>query len=281
MRYYDNEKISYMQHSILRGIGKRMVHSGKRTVCGLLMVVNMILYMSFPASAAMTYEEGIQILEQMEFQSGRIEPGITFQNMKEGQRLLTYINTNIGHQGSAAIKGMSLPQAGNREYKLLLEIPEKWEENEKKIDTKVTEIADMAQGTDAEKAEFFKVWILDNVSYNYEAINSPKEENDVYSALFSGKTACYGYAKLFSLLCEKADISCKVVTGDVKGQYHAWNIVTVNGESYGVDLTFVDTSENVEYLYLTPDELAQRTVKEEYCNHVDDTEDDGSRIATK
>lgn len=55
----------------------------------------------------------------------------------------------------------------------------------------------------------------------------------------STNVVCAGYAHAFQYLCGLGGIECHYVTGTVN-ESHAWNIVTLDGASYLVDITFCD-----------------------------------------
>ncbi len=56
----------------------------------------------------------------------------------------------------------------------------------------------------------------------------------------NGCAICRGYASAYQLLCEAADLSCSMVEGDADGVGHMWNLVTLNDETYYVDVTWAD-----------------------------------------
>lgn len=66
--------------------------------------------------------------------------------------------------------------------------------------------------------------------------------NNSYSALVDGKTACYGYSRLFLEIMERIGIPCKIVIAEDAGNGlgHAWNVVQLDGEWYHIDLTWDD-----------------------------------------
>ena len=60
---------------------------------------------------------------------------------------------------------------------------------------------------------------------------------------------CEAYAKSYFYLCKLNNIDCLIVTGDtVNGELHAWNLVYIDGEWYGVDCTWDDNSDD-EFVY--------------------------------
>ena len=65
----------------------------------------------------------------------------------------------------------------------------------------------------------------------------PDGASDVYSALCQGAADSEGIALAYSLLCQQADISCLIVRGTLNGRPHCWNLITLDGVSWLVDLT--------------------------------------------
>ncbi len=62
-----------------------------------------------------------------------------------------------------------------------------------------------------------------------------------YSALVSGETVCAGYARAFQVVCQKLGLTCYYLTGIASGGDHAWNIISIDGDLYNVDLTWDDS----------------------------------------
>lgn len=58
--------------------------------------------------------------------------------------------------------------------------------------------------------------------------------------LASGYGVCQDYAELFQIMCLRAGIPCRFVTGTARGQGHAWNQVYLDGVWYYVDTTWDD-----------------------------------------
>lgn len=89
--------------------------------------------------------------------------------------------------------------------------------------------------------------LIKSVAYDYDALIKT-DCYDAYSivgAFLENKAVCEGIAKSFKLLCNEFGIKCIVVLGkankegDFSGDdYHAWNIVKVDNESYHVDVTW-------------------------------------------
>lgn len=82
-----------------------------------------------------------------------------------------------------------------------------------------------------------------------------------YGALVEGKAVCEGYARAFSLLCRRVGIPCTTVNGvDLSTKTaHMWNLVTLDGEPYHVDVTWDDRGDTPVHLYLnlTAEEISR------------------------
>ncbi|MCL2017537.1 MAG: hypothetical protein FWG80_02065 [Alphaproteobacteria bacterium] len=57
-------------------------------------------------------------------------------------------------------------------------------------------------------------------------------------ALINRAAVCAGYALIYKEMCDRAGIKCEYVRGNAGGNNHAWNVLTINGKSYPVDLTW-------------------------------------------
>lgn len=62
-----------------------------------------------------------------------------------------------------------------------------------------------------------------------------------YSALVNGSTVCAGYARAFQHVCQQLGLTCYYITGTADGGDHAWNIISIDGNFYNVDLTWDDS----------------------------------------
>lgn len=63
--------------------------------------------------------------------------------------------------------------------------------------------------------------------------------SSLWSAIHEGSADSEGMAVAYKALCDAADIDCMVVTGRQDRAEHYWNIVTIDGESYHVDVSMV------------------------------------------
>lgn len=111
--------------------------------------------------------------------------------------------------------------------------------------------------SDHEKLKAYLDYIKAAVSYNNEAANTnatpygdPWQLIYVFDGDKNTNVVCEGYAKAFKYLCDlssfsESDLFCSLVTGTMtvgtSAGPHMWNIVTVGGRNYLVDVTNCDT----------------------------------------
>ena len=111
--------------------------------------------------------------------------------------------------------------------------------------------------SDYEKLKAYLDYIKAAVSYNNEAANNnatpygdPWQIIYVFDKNPFTNVVCEGYAKAFKYLCDlssfsESDLFCSLVTGTMtvgtSAGPHMWNIVTVGGRNYLVDVTNCDT----------------------------------------
>ena len=122
---------------------------------------------------------------------------------------------------------------------------------------------------DEGKISYFCEKICELNSYNNEVLSwTPQQTIDNYGDpwqlvyVFDGdpntKTVCEGYSKAFMFLCNKtffssSAINCYVVTGDLDGEGHMWNILHWrDNKNYMVDVTNCDSLESNDLLKATP-----------------------------
>ena len=130
-------------------------------------------------------------------------------------------------------------------------------EMEKETDKKVSEIIESLElegKTQYDKVKAVYEWLRDNVEYE-EADADSDIKRTAYGALINGKAVCQGYSvSLYRLLLE-AGIDNRIVFG--KGLSpngtvgpHTWNIVSLYGRYYYVDVTWGDTAVIDRYFLL-------------------------------
>ncbi len=89
-------------------------------------------------------------------------------------------------------------------------------------------------------------YVMEQLTYDYEAdqdVSLKTYYQSVYSALIGKKTVCAGYSKLFSMFCTYFGLDSIVVTND----FHAWNMVCVDGQWYYLDVTWDDGNSSYHF----------------------------------
>ena len=83
--------------------------------------------------------------------------------------------------------------------------------------------------------------IHDLLLKNVEYVNKEKRsEHTIEGPLLNKKAVCEGIAKATKYLLNRKGVGCEIVIGKLKEDtsvYHAWNIVSVNGTWYHLDVT--------------------------------------------
>lgn len=97
--------------------------------------------------------------------------------------------------------------------------------------------------TDYEKVRTIYDYVYDTVSY--DAVHKKKENHHrkttAYAALFYKTAVCQGYSVLLYRMLREAGVEARVITGTVKlngnEEFHAWNLVGIDGVYYNLDAT--------------------------------------------
>lgn len=133
-------------------------------------------------------------------------------------------------------------------------------EQQKEAEEKIKEVADeiMAADSDEEnRLEAVYSWIYDNLDYDYSL-----ESKNLYTALLTGKTVCFGYAGLFQALCDRLGAECEMIYGD----NHVWNRVKMDGTWKYVDITWDKNLQEHRFKFLSEDAWNQLHQKREAVN---------------
>lgn len=112
-------------------------------------------------------------------------------------------------------------------------------------------IARNASKDDLGKLDAYRAAICDMVSYDYDALDPDREYGDPWQLIyaFDGDPAtnvvCEGYSKAFKYLCDNStfdnpSVVCYAAFGLMDKGRHMWNVVSINGYSYLVDITNCD-----------------------------------------
>ncbi len=88
---------------------------------------------------------------------------------------------------------------------------------------------------DEAKAKAIHDWVVLNVAYD-----TSYEGHSIYDALFAGSAVCEGYALLMFKMLKTCGIPVRIVSGNGKGEAHAWNLVYLCSAWFHVDATWDD-----------------------------------------
>ncbi|MBP3238625.1 MAG: hypothetical protein J6M24_06070 [Lachnospiraceae bacterium] len=131
-------------------------------------------------------------------------------------------------------------------------------------------ITDTQGMNDYQKAMYIFEYIIDTTVYDSQAISSHEKgvedisieyARNVYGTLIKKRAICEGYSKTYQYLAQSMGIDCLYITGVSKNQGHAWNYVKLDGEWYGLDVTWCDPqgSKNIKsFAYCMLDEEAMK-----------------------
>lgn len=147
----------------------------------------------------------------------------------------------------------------------------------KKLNSKVDSIIKKeikAKATDFEKVKAVHDYVVLNTAYdytNYLRGTVPDLSYSAYGALINQVAVCDGYAKAMKIILTKAEIPTYYVTGDARGELHAWNLVKINKKYYYLDTTWddpaPDTKGYIGYSYFL---VPADTLKKDHVWNVDD-----------
>lgn len=106
-------------------------------------------------------------------------------------------------------------------------------------------VADCASLSDYRKIVAYKDYILEAVDYNHAAVENDAPYGDPWQVIYvfdgdsSTDVVCEGYSKALQYLCDLSWLDCICADGITNGP-HMWNVVTLEGKNYLVDLTNCD-----------------------------------------
>lgn len=124
------------------------------------------------------------------------------------------------------------------------------------IQLKVNEVSKKAQEYKnvKEQVEYVNRYLIENVDYDLENENAWS----AYGSLLDGRAVCSGYANAFTLIMEELGIPVVEVVGYNNKSKHNWNKVYIDGEWLNIDVTFNDSTGDIDrYLYLTDAEMVE------------------------
>lgn len=102
--------------------------------------------------------------------------------------------------------------------------------------------AGVTNGTIKAKARALHDYVIKNVSYDNDSLDSGKrKKQDAITVLNTGLAVCEGYTSLYTALFRSLGLPAKAVYGRGNGGLHAWNnILAEDGIWYFVDTTWDD-----------------------------------------
>ena len=82
-------------------------------------------------------------------------------------------------------------------------------------------------------------------SLKYDSSDTNKHTHDIYGSLIEQKAVCEGYAKSFKYILDSLNVECILVSGTATNsngetESHMWNYIKLDGNWYGVDVTWDD-----------------------------------------
>ncbi|MDL2249561.1 transglutaminase/protease-like cytokinesis protein 3 [Lachnospiraceae bacterium PF1-21] len=102
-----------------------------------------------------------------------------------------------------------------------------------------TAIAAVLAGAPVEGSTYEKIqYCFDYVGQNTTFDLSSSDNQNIISVFLNKTSVCAGYSKALQILLERLGIECVYVTGFANNDYHAWNLVKIDGEFKYADLTF-------------------------------------------
>ena len=119
-----------------------------------------------------------------------------------------------------------------------------------------------AESADGEEDEEILLSLTENLmgACRYEAVTARNISNHgtqdfavtAFGALVRKSAVGEGYAMAFKALCDELDFDCWIVLGYRDGMIHAWNIVSLHGDFYHIDVAMC-TVNGIETAFLKTD----------------------------
>lgn len=102
------------------------------------------------------------------------------------------------------------------------------------VAARAAQLSGSESAADFTVATLLRSRLLDFAQYDENGSSS------VYNVLCLGSGNSEGFAMSYVLLCRQSGITCQLVQGTLNGVPHDWNIITLNGQSWHMDLTLGD-----------------------------------------
>ena len=101
---------------------------------------------------------------------------------------------------------------------------------------------------ESQKYEQLYAFLMERFDYRYETSITP-----AYSLLRYGVGDSKAFAMVYSIMCQNADLDCDVVSGTKNAEAYFWNLISIDGVSYHVDL--LSCSETGEFVPKLAEEM--------------------------
>lgn len=185
------------------------------------------------------YDEILNAIQQLEpsvnlsqygtFDDGQTMAALYFKVLEEHPELF-YVSNTIYWNGTSQSISLNFDYLYSTE-----EARNKIDEFEEKV-TQITGNLINPNMSELEKELAFHDYIILNTEYETQTITD--ESYTVYGALMNGRAVCMGYAKAMQLLLNRVGIDAIYVASPQMN--HGWNIVTIDGQKYHLDITWND-----------------------------------------
>lgn len=109
---------------------------------------------------------------------------------------------------------------------------------------KVIEASIPKEWNQFQKAKYIYEVLGKKIDYNHNEAEYDTQKPSNLSVILSRKGICAGYSLLYKEMMDRQGIQCDYVRGiaynrdRTKSERHAWNVLTINGQSFPVDLTW-------------------------------------------
>ncbi len=101
---------------------------------------------------------------------------------------------------------------------------------------------------DFQKIQAVTAYLREHVRYDEIHAKNPNHHRKAtaYAALMQGQSVCQGYAAAVYRLLREAGVSVRILTGTAgeNAEFHAWNLVCIDGLYYNLDVTWDDVNGN-------------------------------------
>ena len=141
--------------------------------------------------------------------------------------------------------------------------------------------------SDFEKMVHIYGKLKSGIMYDPKVETKPSSEIRSLRGLVSKETVCAGYAMIFKEMLDRQGITCHYVEGKTAREGgHAWNVVSMDGKNYPIDLTWDNTnfrsgkSKTYDYLAQNAEEFKKHHIPhaQEPCRNLELSELDPEKV---